>query len=110
MTEIEKIVLLGLKKYGKTKRIADILDEANIPHTPAMKLDAAVALEAKGLIQNVIYRLPLHITAELTSEGHRVADGLNHGTSGGISNVAEMLIVAQMIKQVALDHVQVLML
>lgn len=109
MTDIEKIVLLGIKKYGKTKRIAEILDEANIPHTPAMKLDVAVALEAQGLIQNVIYRLPLHITAEITSEGLRVADELTPGASGGISNVAEMLIVAQMIKHVALDHSQMFM-
>jgi hypothetical protein len=103
MTDIEKVVLLGLKKYGSSKRIADILDEAHIPHSPATRLEIAVSLESKGLLQNAIYQLPLNIHAELSEEGHRVAETLESNETG-LGQVLSLLFICQVFRELTLEY------
>jgi hypothetical protein len=84
MEKIEVVILLGLQKYGRSKSFTEILAEAGMGNDKIQRLEAAYSLEAAGLIQNVLYQLPLTIHAELSAAGVAYVKSLQgNGGSGG---------------------------
>jgi hypothetical protein len=87
---IEATILMGLRTYGRKKTFAEILDEAGIANDDNRRLEAATALEASGLIEEVSYQLPVTIRADLTSAGKDVANSLqNTSTKFWFRNLGE---------------------
>lgn len=82
MSEVEKTILLGLQKYGRNKNFAEILDEAQIPHDPNLRLAIADTLKKMGLICNVSYAFPIKLKAELTAKGSQLINTVIHQSPG----------------------------
>jgi len=76
MSDLEAVILIGLKQSGREKTFSQILDEANITADATQRVELACALEAAGLIQSVSYQLPVAIRAELTDTGKEAAESL----------------------------------
>jgi hypothetical protein len=76
MSDLEAVILLGLKENGREKTFSQMLDEANITSDATQRVELACALEAAGLIQAVSYQLPVAIRAELTDAGKEAAESL----------------------------------
>src|SRR5262245_2995382 len=76
MSDLEAVILVGLKDSGRDKTFAQILDDANIVTDVTQRVEIACALEAAGLIQAVSYQLPVAIRAELTDAGKEAAESL----------------------------------
>ena len=67
--ELEKAILRGLSRFGRDKSFTQILREAGFTFDNTRQFEAAIGLESLGLIQSVIYKLPLEIRAELSPSG-----------------------------------------
>jgi hypothetical protein len=76
LDEIGKVILRGLRRSGKKKTFADILDEAGFQYDNARQVEIAINLEALDLIQSVTYQLPIEIHAELSPLGEAVVKAL----------------------------------
>ena len=80
INEIQRTILLGLKKYGRNRTFSQILEEANLFADGRDRVETAFSLEASGYIQSVTYQLPVTIRAELSASGKQVAEVLNEET------------------------------
>ena len=80
ITEIQKAILLGLKRYGRNRTFSQILTEANLFADGRERVETAFALEASGYIQSVTYQLPVAIRAELSSTGEKVVEAITDET------------------------------
>ena len=78
---LEATILMGLRAYGRKKTFAEILDDAGMANDDNRRLEAATALEASGLIEEVSYQLPITIRATLTPTGKQVANLLDQSPS-----------------------------
>lgn len=76
LNKIETAILLGLKEFGRKKTFAEILDAAKLPQGDAIRFQVASSLEARGLIMNISYQLPVKIRAELSAEGEEFVKSL----------------------------------
>jgi len=81
LDEAGKVILIALKRCGKHKTFAQILDEAGSPRTGDLQVLLAINLESLGLIESVTYRLPIEIRAELSATGIKVANALEADTA-----------------------------
>lgn len=77
MSDLEAIILVGLKEYGRDKTFLQLFEEAHMSVDATERVELACALEAAGLIQAVSYQLPVAIRAELTDAGKEAAELLS---------------------------------
>ena len=92
LDEIGKVILRGLRRSGRNKAFADILDEAGIQYDNSRQVEIAINLEALDLIQTVTYQLPIEIHAELSPLGEAVVNALQQVRD---SKFKSMIAVAQ---------------
>ena len=76
LSDIERAIFLGLRKYGRNRTFSQMLEEASLFADGTERVEVAFTLEASGYIQAVTYQLPVRIRAELSNTGKKIADAL----------------------------------
>jgi hypothetical protein len=62
-------LLKELRTYGTAKTFIQIFDELGLPSDSDNRFGIALELEQEGLIQDVVYQLPLTIRAHISQKG-----------------------------------------
>ena len=76
LSDVEAMIVLGLRKYGRRATFMDILMADGVFAADQELFEIALALEVDGFIESVSYQAPATIRAELTKEGAKAADSL----------------------------------